>query len=81
MIKRTVIAAAVITGALAAPASAQQDVCVTYDFAGSEFCVIAETQRAAETAKQTVKDNDRCVTYDFAGSEFCVIGNTIGYGW
>jgi hypothetical protein len=58
--------------------TAVDDVCVTYDFAGSEFCVLEETGAAVETARQLLRDNDRCVTYDFAGSEFCVVRDTIG---
>ena len=58
--------------------TAQEDVCVTYDFAGSEFCVLAETSKAAATARELLRENDRCVTYDFAGSEFCVVRDTIG---
>jgi hypothetical protein len=81
---RILITALLATAALAAaaaPAGAQEDVCVTYDFAGSEFCVVEESLRAAETGKTVVKNNDQCITYDFAGSQFCVIGDTIGYGW
>lgn len=75
MIKRTITAVTAAGALLAlttAPASAQQDICVTYDFAGSEFCVVAETLKAAAQAETILRNNDRCVTYDFAGSEFCV---------
>ena len=45
MIKRT-FTALVATGAImaltAAPAAAAHDVCVTYDFAGSEICVMRD---------------------------------------
>ena len=81
MIKRTLTAltgAAVCAMLAAAPASAQQDLCVTYDFAGSEFCALAETGAVVWPLAQQY---DRCVTYDFAGSELCVIRDTTGYGW
>ena len=81
MIKRSLIAlttAAALVALTAAPASAQQDVCVTYDFAGSELCALEETGAVVWPLAQQY---DRCVTYDFAGSEFCVIGDTTGYGW
>ena len=70
-------AAATLLALTAAPASAQQDVCVTYDFAGSELCVIEETNAIAWPL---IREADPCITYDFAGSELCVIRDTIGYG-
>ena len=80
MIKRTLIATAATAALFAATAApaAQADVCVTYDFAGSELCVLATAGQATSDARQTLRDNDRCVTYDFTGRDFCVVRDTIG---
>jgi hypothetical protein len=81
MIKRTLIAlgsAAACAVLAAAPASAQQDVCVTYDFAGSELCALAETGAVVWPLAQ---EHDPCITYDFTGRQLCPIGDTTGYGW
>jgi len=61
-------------------AGAGEDVCVTYDFAGSEFCVLEETANGVTAARDLLREHDQCITYDFAGSQFCVVGDTIGYG-
>jgi hypothetical protein len=81
MIKRTLtalIGAATIAALTAAPASAQQDVCVTYDFAGSELCVLEETGAVVWPLAQ---EHDPCITYDFTGRQLCPIGDTTGYRW
>ncbi len=79
MIKRTftaLTAAGALLALTAAPAGAQQDVCVTYDFAGSELCVLRDS--GAAPIVDTLLRTDVCITYDFAGSELCVIRDTIG---
>ncbi|CAA9531882.1 MAG: hypothetical protein AVDCRST_MAG85-3750 [uncultured Solirubrobacteraceae bacterium] len=79
MIKRTLIAAAAATlfAVPVAPASAQEDVCVTYDFTGRQLCVF-ETLGQTPPSAPSLDDTDVCVTYDFTGRDFCVIRDTIG---
>ena len=81
MLKRTLIAtaaAATLLGSAAAPASAQEDVCVgPIDFTGRHLCVLETVGQTAPTPPEGL---DVCVIYDFTGRDFCVIRDTIGGG-
>jgi len=73
---KLVLAAATAAAAFALPTTtASADVCVTYDFAGSELCVLETVQNPPVTGPVAPPlGQDVClpVTIDFTGRQLCL---------